>query len=191
MSFAGKTLVQFTSSLAKLQLRSIRKCPDVCIHMLCRTDNKPSGNLDFELPYNSKLLLLAAYIASRNRPASDRKLFDNTAGKRKRKNVHASDWQVVHTQSCVYMQITGHCGSRQSPMGTVAIAAVWFCAAGPQHCLVFHRCSVPLHFALQSMHLKFMLCRLNVFNVVNVQTSNSGTKLIMLKCRQKVLGRLS
>ena len=62
--------------------------------MVCRTDNKPTGSLDFELPYNSKLLLLAAYIASRNRPASDRKLFDNTAGKRRRKNALASDRQV-------------------------------------------------------------------------------------------------
>lgn len=85
----------------------MRKCHDVCIHSLtcfCRTDNKPTGKLDFELPYNSKLLLLAAYIASRNRPASDRKLFDNTAGKRRRKNVHASDRQVVHAHLCACMQ---------------------------------------------------------------------------------------
>lgn len=75
-------------------------------NMLCRTDNKPTGNLDFELPYNSKLLLLAAYIASRNRPASDRKLFDNTAGKRRRKNVLASDRQVVHGHLSAQMQAT-------------------------------------------------------------------------------------
>ncbi|KAL3139926.1 hypothetical protein ABBQ38_004216 [Trebouxia sp. C0009 RCD-2024] len=70
-----------TASIGKRQLRT-------------RTDNKSAGSLDFELPYNSKLLLLAAYIASRNRPASDRKLFDNTVGKRRRKNALASDRQA-------------------------------------------------------------------------------------------------
>ncbi|KAL3154180.1 hypothetical protein ABBQ32_013697 [Trebouxia sp. C0010 RCD-2024] len=70
-----------TASIGKRQLET-------------RTDNKPTGSLDFELPYNSKLLLLAAYIASRNRPASDRKLFDNTVGKRRRKNALASDRQA-------------------------------------------------------------------------------------------------
>ena len=60
----------------------------------CRTDAKSAGGLDFELPYNSKLLLLAAYIASRNRPTSDKRLFDTGPGKRRRKNAMASDRQV-------------------------------------------------------------------------------------------------
>lgn len=59
-----------------------------------RADARPPGGLDFELPYNSKLLLLAAYIASRNRPNLDRRLFDTGPGKRRRKNALASDRQA-------------------------------------------------------------------------------------------------
>ncbi|DBA99742.1 TPA: hypothetical protein ACH3X3_012293 [Trebouxia sp. C0006] len=59
-----------------------------------RADAKPTGGLDFELPYNSKLLLLAAYIASRNRPNLDKRLFDTGPGKRRRKNAMASDRQA-------------------------------------------------------------------------------------------------
>ncbi|KAA6423708.1 MAG: origin recognition complex subunit 5 [Trebouxia sp. A1-2] len=63
-------------------------------HHKPRADAKPIGGLDFELPYNSKLLLLAAYIASRNRPNLDNRLFDTGPGKRRRKNAMASDRQA-------------------------------------------------------------------------------------------------
>ena len=41
------------------------------------------AELDFELPYYSKFLLLAAYICSRNKPTLDRRVFDpaSRAGK--------------------------------------------------------------------------------------------------------------
>ncbi|DBB06530.1 TPA: hypothetical protein ACH3X1_012075 [Trebouxia sp. C0004] len=63
-------------------------------HHKPRADAKPTSGLDFELPYNSKLLLLAAYIASRNRPNLDKRLFDTGPGKRRRNNAMASDRQA-------------------------------------------------------------------------------------------------
>lgn len=53
-----------------------------------------SSGLAFELPYISKFLLLAAYIASRNKPTSDRAVFDPTHRKRGRKDAQAHDRQV-------------------------------------------------------------------------------------------------
>ena len=50
--------------------------------------------VDIELPYLSKFLLLAAYVASRNPPCSDRPLFDPTVGKRRRHGHLAHDKQV-------------------------------------------------------------------------------------------------
>ena len=69
----------------------------------------------------------------------------------------------------------------------VAVAAVWLSAPGQQHCLVF----IDAVCALYSMHLMVMLCRLKVHDVFNVQNNESDAKLMMLKYRQKVLGRLS
>jgi origin recognition complex subunit 5 len=52
-----------------------------------------SSGLDFDLPYVSKFLLLAAFIASRNKPTTDAQVFDPgyISGKRKRKNGQAMD----------------------------------------------------------------------------------------------------
>eukprot|EP00192_Tetraselmis_astigmatica_P018287 CAMPEP_0117677830 /NCGR_PEP_ID=MMETSP0804-20121206/16952_1 /TAXON_ID=1074897 /ORGANISM="Tetraselmis astigmatica, Strain CCMP880" /LENGTH=256 /DNA_ID=CAMNT_0005487135 /DNA_START=149 /DNA_END=919 /DNA_ORIENTATION=- len=62
----------------------------------------PSGakgeRLDFELPYMSKFLLLAAYIASQNRPSSDKRQFDmlgSRSRKRGRISTSRSDKQAV------------------------------------------------------------------------------------------------
>ena len=53
-----------------------------------------SDHLDFELPFTSKLLLLAAYICSRNRPTLDRRLFDPSSRAGRRRSTMASDKQV-------------------------------------------------------------------------------------------------
>jgi len=50
--------------------------------------------LAFELPYMSKFLLLAAYIASRNKPTADRAVFDPGFSRRGRKNAQALDRQA-------------------------------------------------------------------------------------------------
>ena len=55
-------------------------------HQKCccrRLGRPPVAELDFELPYYSKFLLLAAYICSRNKPSLDRRVFDpaSRAGK--------------------------------------------------------------------------------------------------------------
>ena len=73
---------------------------------MCRQNHKASSGLDFELPYNSKLLLLAAYIASRNRPGLDRQLFDSNRGKKRRKNPLASDRQVCFRQQIQLTAVT-------------------------------------------------------------------------------------
>ena len=57
---------------------------------LCRRRD----GVDFELPYLSKFLLLAAYVASRNPPSADRPLFDPTVGKRRRRGHLAHDKQA-------------------------------------------------------------------------------------------------
>lgn len=59
-----------------------------------------SSGLAFELPYVSKFLLLAAYVASRNRPTSDRAVFDPSLRKRGRRNAQAHDRQVWATRGC-------------------------------------------------------------------------------------------
>lgn len=53
-----------------------------------------SSGLAFELPYVSKFVLLAAYIASRNKPTADRAVFDPSFRKRGRRNAQAHDRQV-------------------------------------------------------------------------------------------------
>ena len=53
-----------------------------------------SRGLAFELPFVSKFLLLAAYVASRNKPTADRAVFDPTHRQRARKNAQAHDRQV-------------------------------------------------------------------------------------------------
>ena len=63
----------------------------------CRAEAGPSsskGGLDFELPFNSKILLLAAYFASRNKHTVDKRLFDRGRGKQRRKNALGADKQV-------------------------------------------------------------------------------------------------
>lgn len=58
-------------------------------------DRKASTQgLAFELPYMSKFLLLAAYIASRNKPTADRAVFDPGYGSRGRRNAQALDRQA-------------------------------------------------------------------------------------------------
>eukprot|EP00873_Tetraselmis_striata_P040157 jgi/Tetstr1/460421/TSEL_005682.t1 len=49
-----------------------------------------SGGLEFELPYMSKFLLLAAFIASRNSLAADKRTFDTSAGRGKRRRITAN-----------------------------------------------------------------------------------------------------
>lgn len=53
-----------------------------------------SDHLDFELPFTSKVLLLAAYICSRNKPALDRRLFDPASRAGRRRSTMASDRQA-------------------------------------------------------------------------------------------------
>ncbi|CAK0734650.1 hypothetical protein CVIRNUC_000462 [Coccomyxa viridis] len=53
-----------------------------------------SDALDFELPFTSKVLLLAAYICSRNKPALDRRLFDPSSRAGRRRGTMASDRQA-------------------------------------------------------------------------------------------------
>lgn len=47
-----------------------------------------------DLPFVSKLLILAAYICSRNKPDVDRVIFDSSYKGRRRHNKQASDRQV-------------------------------------------------------------------------------------------------
>ncbi|KAL4457995.1 hypothetical protein ABPG75_012860 [Micractinium tetrahymenae] len=53
-----------------------------------------STGLAFELPYVSKFLLLAAHIASRNKPTTDRAVFDPGFRKRGRRDAQAMDRQA-------------------------------------------------------------------------------------------------
>lgn len=55
--------------------------------------------LDFELPFASKFLLLAAYVCSRNKPALDRRLFDPSMRGTRRRGAMASDKQVTQPSS--------------------------------------------------------------------------------------------
>ena len=53
-----------------------------------------SRGLSFELPFVSKYLLLAAYVASRNKPATDRQVFDPTYRRQQRVNAQRMDRQA-------------------------------------------------------------------------------------------------
>lgn len=53
-----------------------------------------SAGLAFELPYVSKFLLLAAYVASRNKPTADRAVFDPGLRRRGRRDAQATDRQA-------------------------------------------------------------------------------------------------
>ena len=64
--------------------------------------SRQSGTLDLELPYCAKWLLLAAYVASRNRPAVDRRLFDPSHRGRRRKGMHTHDRQVSFWHRLLY-----------------------------------------------------------------------------------------
>ena len=106
-----------------------------------------SFGLAFELPYVSKFLLLAAYIASRNKPASDRAVFDAGHSKRGRRNAQAHDRQVrrgggtrggvgggLKKESRVAGTHVGWCASSQavrasSPLGPAPLTACGRCAA--------------------------------------------------------------
>lgn len=65
-----------------------------------------SSGLDFDLPYVSKFLLLAAFIASRNKPTTDAQVFDPgyISGKRRRKNGQAMDRA---TEAALDAQLSG------------------------------------------------------------------------------------
>jgi hypothetical protein len=67
--------------------------PEPVLWMRC---GRRRDGVDFELPYLSKFLLLAAYVASRNPPSADRPLFDPTVGKRRRHGHLAHDKQVSY-----------------------------------------------------------------------------------------------
>jgi origin recognition complex subunit 5 len=58
------------------------------------TTATPPQGLTIELPYMSKFLLLAAYIASRNKATADRAVFDPGYSKRGRKDAQAHDRQT-------------------------------------------------------------------------------------------------
>jgi hypothetical protein len=74
----------------------------------CNKDDGPTGlcspcsrscalapdYLDFELPFTSKFLLLAAYVCSRNKASIDRRLFDPSSRAGRRLGAMASDKQV-------------------------------------------------------------------------------------------------
>lgn len=61
----------------------------------CRREaRQPISELDFELPYFSKFILLAAYICSRNKPIMDKRLFDPMSRAGKRHGQMAHDKQV-------------------------------------------------------------------------------------------------
>jgi hypothetical protein len=53
-----------------------------------------ADHLDFELPFTSKFLLLAAYVCSRNKASLDRRLFDPSSRGCGRRGALASDKQV-------------------------------------------------------------------------------------------------
>lgn len=55
--------------------------------------------LDFELPFASKFLLLAAYVCSRNKPTLDRRLFEPGSRAGRRRGAMASDKQVWQSPS--------------------------------------------------------------------------------------------
>ena len=70
-------------------------------------DKGESGNsikgVNFELPYVSKFILLAAYIASHNKPTADREIFDpGFSSGRRRKDAFAMDKQAEAAQSSVF-----------------------------------------------------------------------------------------
>lgn len=56
--------------------------------------SRQSEVLDLELPYLSKYLLLAAYIASRNKATLDRRIFDPSERSGRRRGALANDRQV-------------------------------------------------------------------------------------------------
>jgi len=57
-------------------------------------EKKEQPQMVLEIPYMSKFLLLAAYLASRNAPTTDRAIFDPGYTKRRRKNSQALDRQT-------------------------------------------------------------------------------------------------
>ena len=65
-----------------------------------------SAALDLELPYCAKWLLLAAFLASRNSHATDRRLFDLTARSRQRGGLQA---HRKHVSCCMRNERAG-CG---------------------------------------------------------------------------------
>ena len=60
----------------------------------CRAGEPEDRRLHFELPFTGKVLLLAAYLCSHNRPALDRRLFDASARAGRRRGNMAADRQV-------------------------------------------------------------------------------------------------
>lgn len=63
----------------------------------CRAGEGAGRRLHFELPFTGKMLLLAAYVCSYNRPALDRRLFDASARAGRRRGNMAADRQVHFT----------------------------------------------------------------------------------------------
>jgi len=99
----------------------------------------PPQGLTIELPYMSKFLLLAAYIASRNKATADRAVFDPGYSKRGRKDAQAHDRQteaatvnmlkgphsfplerLLHIFYCIYDQ---HCAENGENDDSAGVAA--------------------------------------------------------------------
>lgn len=71
--------------------------------IFCRKEvRQASAELDFELPYFSKFILLAAFICSRNKPSMDRRIFDPTSRAGKRHGQLSHDKQVLVRNSKSY-----------------------------------------------------------------------------------------
>jgi len=70
-------------------------------HAMCgsRQGKSAAAELDFELPYYSKYLLLAAYMCSRNKATLDRRIFDPTSRTGKRHGQMSHDKQVINTSA--------------------------------------------------------------------------------------------
>jgi origin recognition complex subunit 5 len=107
----------------------------------------PPQGLTIELPYMSKFLLLAAYIASRNKATADRAVFDPGYSKRGRKDAQAHDRQseaatlnmlkgphsfplerLLHIFYCIYDQ---HCVENGENEDTASVA-------GPRNAAAAH-----------------------------------------------------
>lgn len=73
---------------------------DVCtsVHDASAAVVNASSDASLELPRLTKLLVLAAHVASNNKPSADCKLFSNAPSQKRRKDAMASDRQAMAAQ---------------------------------------------------------------------------------------------